>query len=31
MWLSGVAVTAVVEHMMVGGSLHEGVMDVVAG
>jgi hypothetical protein len=28
MWLS---VTAVVEYMMVGGSLHEGVMDVVAG
>ena len=31
MWLSGVAVTAVVEYTMVGGSLHEGVMDVVAG
>jgi hypothetical protein len=28
MWLS---VTAVVEYTMVGGSLHEGVMDVVAG
>jgi hypothetical protein len=31
MWFSGVAVTAVVEHTMVGGSLNEGVMDVVAG
>jgi hypothetical protein len=31
MWLSGVAVTAVVEYTMVGGSLHEGAMDIVAG
>ena len=29
--VSGVAVMAVAEYMEVGGSLHEGVMDVVAG